>query len=309
MTNTALTTISGVISDGGLAYGLVETGNGSNAPAPLALNNTETYTGPTTVTNAATLQVNGSLNCGERRHGGHECDARGHWHHQRHGHRQCWRHARSRERPPIGTLTINNNLTLNGNLLFKVNKSLSPSQSNDIASVSGTLANGGTGTLTVTNLGPALVVGDRFMLFNKGLSGGGALTVTGGGAGVIWNNNLVYGRQHLGGFRPPAAEAGDYLHDSQRREPDIQRHQWYRQCGRHVLRSVFDQRGRAVIGLDVRIHQHLRHGRHVLGYERHCAGCAQQFLYFETAVVSRFAGQSRRWRKPSTGGSLLMLPV
>jgi hypothetical protein len=89
----------------------------------------------------------------------------------------------------IGTLTISNNLTLNGNLLFKVQKGVS--QSNDIASVSGTLANGGTGTLTVMNLGPAFVVGDKFYLFNKLMTGGGSLTVTGGGSGVTWNNNLA----------------------------------------------------------------------------------------------------------------------
>jgi hypothetical protein len=190
VTNTGLTTISGVISDGGLAYGLVVTGNGSNAPGPLALNNTETYTGPTTVTNAATLQVNGSLNALSAVtvstnatlagtgtiNGAVTISAGG---------------TLAPGTGSIGTLAINNNLTLNGNLLFKVNKSLSPSQSNDVASVNLTLANGGTGTLTVTNLGPALVAGDRFVLFNKGLSGGGALTVTGGGAGVTWNNNLV----------------------------------------------------------------------------------------------------------------------
>src|SRR5206468_8468458 len=43
VTNTALTTISSVISDGGLGCGLIKTGNGG-----LALSNTETYSGPTT---------------------------------------------------------------------------------------------------------------------------------------------------------------------------------------------------------------------------------------------------------------------
>jgi len=88
----------------------------------------------------------------------------------------------------IGTLTVNNSLTLNGNLFFKVNKSLSP-QSNDVASVSGALTNGGTGFLTVSNPGPALVVGDKFTLFNKPLTNGASLGVTGGG--VTWTNNLA----------------------------------------------------------------------------------------------------------------------
>ena len=46
--NTALTTLSGVISDGGLGVGLTKTGTNV-----LALNNTETYTGPTTVSATA----------------------------------------------------------------------------------------------------------------------------------------------------------------------------------------------------------------------------------------------------------------
>jgi len=189
VTNTALTTISGVISDGGLAYGLVVTSIGTNATGPLALNNTETYTGPTTVS-GGTLQVNGQLNAASAVtvatnatlagtgtiNGAVTINTGG---------------TLAPGTASIGTLTINNNLALNGNLLFKVNKSLSPSQSNDVASVNLTLANGGAGTLTVTNLGPALVAGDRFVLFNKGLSGGGSLTVTGGGTGVTWNNNLV----------------------------------------------------------------------------------------------------------------------
>ena len=56
--NTALTTVSGVISDGGLGCGLTKNGTGV-----LALNNAETYTGPTTVS-AGTLRVDGSLAAG-----------------------------------------------------------------------------------------------------------------------------------------------------------------------------------------------------------------------------------------------------
>ena len=56
VTNTGLTTLSGVISDGGLGCSLNMSG-----PGVLALNNTETYTGATTISNG-TLQVNGQLN-------------------------------------------------------------------------------------------------------------------------------------------------------------------------------------------------------------------------------------------------------
>jgi len=89
----------------------------------------------------------------------------------------------------IGTLTINNSFTLNGNLFFKVNKSLSPAQTNDIASVSGTLTSSGVGVLTVSNAGPALVVGDTFKLFNKAVPNGSTLGVSGGG--VQWANHLA----------------------------------------------------------------------------------------------------------------------
>ncbi|MGO8680431.1 MAG: beta strand repeat-containing protein [Limisphaerales bacterium] len=189
-TNSAVTTFSGVISDVtnsvSEGFGLTITGTGTNAIGPLALNNTETYTGPTTITNC-TVQVNGQLNaasavtvCSNATlagtgiiNGAVTVNVGG--------------TLAPSTSSAIGTLTLNGGLTLNGNLFFKVKKLVS--QSNDIASVSGTLANGGTGTLTVTNLGPtALVVGDRFKLFNKLVSNGSALTVT--GAGVVWTNNL-----------------------------------------------------------------------------------------------------------------------
>jgi autotransporter-associated beta strand protein len=90
----------------------------------------------------------------------------------------------------VGTLTINSNLTVAGNLLIEVNKSLA--QSNDFVQVSGTLTNAGTGILTVTNLGTiALTNGDKFTLFSKPLLNGGALTISPAtpGQGLAWVNN------------------------------------------------------------------------------------------------------------------------
>jgi autotransporter-associated beta strand protein len=87
----------------------------------------------------------------------------------------------------IGTLTINNNLTIGGNLLVKINKSLA--QSNDLVSVTGTLSNTNNGVVTVNNLGPALVAGNKFTLFSQPVSGGGLLSISGGGA--VWSNNLA----------------------------------------------------------------------------------------------------------------------
>ncbi len=182
ITNTALTAFSGVISDGGIGFGLTKTGNGV-----LALNNTETYTGPTTVSNG-TLQVNGQLAGTVNVNGTNGTLAgtgtiRG----------AVTITVGSTLAPgtssAIGSLAISNNLTLNGSLFFKLTKLVSPS--NDVVTVSGSLANGGTGTLTVTNLGPALAVGDRFQLFDHALTGGGSLTVTGGGPSVIWINHLA----------------------------------------------------------------------------------------------------------------------
>ena len=87
----------------------------------------------------------------------------------------------------VGTLTINSDLSIGGNMAIEVNKSLSPS--NDLVLVSGVLTNAGTGTLTVSNLGPALAAGDKFTLFSTPLLNGAAMTVT--GAGATWANNLA----------------------------------------------------------------------------------------------------------------------
>jgi fibronectin-binding autotransporter adhesin len=87
----------------------------------------------------------------------------------------------------VGTMTINGDLSIGGNVAIEVNKSLA--QSNDLVVVTGALNNTGTGTLTVANLGPALVVGDKFTLFSQLVANGAALTVTGGNA--TWANNLA----------------------------------------------------------------------------------------------------------------------
>jgi autotransporter-associated beta strand protein len=173
---TAPSTISGVISDAGLGCGLIKIGAGT-----LVLSAVNTYTGPTTISNG-TLLVNGQIGTNITVAGGTlggsgtvlgpvTVLSGG---------------TLAPGTSAIGTLTINTNLTLNGNLFFKVHKGLS--QSNDIASVSGTLTSSGVGDLTVTNAGPALVIGDTFKLFNKALANGSTLGVSGGG--VLWANHL-----------------------------------------------------------------------------------------------------------------------
>ena len=76
-----------------------------------------------------------------------------------------------------------------GNVTVVVNKLFTPS--NGMAVVTGTLANSGTGSVTVTNLGPALAMGDTFQLFSQPVTGGATMHVSGGGTGVTWNNNLA----------------------------------------------------------------------------------------------------------------------
>jgi autotransporter-associated beta strand protein len=88
----------------------------------------------------------------------------------------------------VGVMAISNNLTLNGNLTIKIDKS--QPQSNDLVVVTGSLSNGGTGVLTVTNLGPALTVGDKFTLFSKPMTGGAALNIS-APAGVVFTNQLA----------------------------------------------------------------------------------------------------------------------
>jgi fibronectin-binding autotransporter adhesin len=88
----------------------------------------------------------------------------------------------------VGTLTFSNNLTINGNLVVELDKSLA--QSNDVINVLGTLNNTGTGTLTVSNVGPGLVAGDKFTLFNQFVPNGQNLIIV-PPAGVAFTNQLA----------------------------------------------------------------------------------------------------------------------
>jgi autotransporter-associated beta strand protein len=92
----------------------------------------------------------------------------------------------------IGTLTLNSNLTISGNLYFELNKSLA--QSNDIVNVVGVLTNAGTGTLTFTNVGAAaLTAGDSFKLFSQPLQNGTNLVLSPStpGLNLAWTNKLA----------------------------------------------------------------------------------------------------------------------
>lgn len=90
----------------------------------------------------------------------------------------------------IGTLTVAGNVTLGGSMTMELNRSLSPNS--DRLAVSGGSITGG-GTLTTTNIGPALQVGNTFQLFAAGVSGITANLQTVdvlNGVTYTWNNNI-----------------------------------------------------------------------------------------------------------------------
>ena len=87
-----------------------------------------------------------------------------------------------------GTLVVNGSLSLAGTTLMELNKSLTPS--NDVVVVANALTCGG--TLSVTNIGPALALGDSFKVFSK--AGGGAfgtIELPLLSAGLGWTNKLA----------------------------------------------------------------------------------------------------------------------
>jgi autotransporter-associated beta strand protein len=176
-----LTVSSRLVNAGGGISGLLKAGSGT-----MVLTATNTYKGATTVSNG-TLLVHGSLASGSVvtvaggtlggtgtvgsavnvQVGGTLSPG-----------------------PSIATLTINSNLTLAGNVLIQLDKSLA--QSNDIVNVTGTINYGG--TLTAENIGaPALVLGDSFQVFPAGGSGSFAAIAGSPGVGLNWSFNPASG--------------------------------------------------------------------------------------------------------------------
>lgn len=130
--------------------------NGDSGPTTVTVSNTATLGGTGTVSGPTTIQAGGTIEPGTA---------------------------------GTGTLTVNNSLTIQGNVAVAVNNSATPSSGK--ISVSGALSNTGTGSVVVTDVGPPLAIGDKFTLFNGPVTGGAAMSVTGGGNGVTWANNLA----------------------------------------------------------------------------------------------------------------------
>lgn len=167
--NTGATTFSGNISDSSAnAIGFVKNGTGV-----LYLNGANTFTGVTTNSAAGRLAGSGSLA------GSVEVQANA--------------AIGGGTAATIGTLSIGGNLTFEngGGGYFRLNKS--NGQTSDRVAVTGLITNFSTGTnIVVTNLGPTLVVGDTFTLFNQAVTNGNTWKVTGGlAAGLGWTNKLA----------------------------------------------------------------------------------------------------------------------
>jgi autotransporter-associated beta strand protein len=99
----------------------------------------------------------------------------------------------------IGTLTVTNVATLGGNLVIELNRA-NGAQTNDVLKAASIVLGG---TLTVTNVGPSLVAGDRFVLLNGAVSGSfGTLTLP---SYYTWNTSQlnVDGSITVTGVVPP----------------------------------------------------------------------------------------------------------
>jgi autotransporter-associated beta strand protein len=175
-------TFGGTIQNTGGNLSLSKSGNGT-----LTLTSTSSYGGATTVS-AGTLLVDGALNGagnvavnGSATLGGNGTIS------------GAVNVTASAKLAPgnagVGTLTVNNNLTLAGSTVIQLDKSLSPA--NDKINVSGTLSYGG--TLNVTNIGfTGLVGGDTFQIFPAG--GSGSVSVVGdAGPGLSFSFNPASG--------------------------------------------------------------------------------------------------------------------
>jgi hypothetical protein len=96
----------------------------------------------------------------------------------------------------IGSFTVSNLLSLQGATYISLNKSLA--QSNTIVNIitvgtTNVTANTGS-SLVVSNLGPALVAGDAFYVFNQGVTNGNLVSITSGftlASGLVLSNYLA----------------------------------------------------------------------------------------------------------------------
>jgi autotransporter-associated beta strand protein len=149
----------------------------------LTLGGTDTYTGATAISNG-TLLVNGSITSPVTVYSGGTLGGIGTIR------SNLLANAGSTVAPgnpnSIGTLTVSGTITNGGTILMKLNRSNSPTS--DLLSSAKTITITGGATLTVTNLGPVLQVGDSFQLFNQAVTGFAVTNLPVTDA----NNNMLY---------------------------------------------------------------------------------------------------------------------
>ena len=168
-------TVGGVISGAGSVY---QIGAGTST-----LTNTNTYSGPTVISNGTLAVTAVGLSSSE-------VDVCG----------------GALQLGALGTIT---NMSLagplnitNGTVVVSVNKSLSPA-SNTLITVGGVISAYG-GTLKLLNFGPALAPGDKFVVFSQPVTGGAKMTVY--SPGVTLSNNLAGdGSVSVVTVQPPAS--------------------------------------------------------------------------------------------------------
>jgi autotransporter-associated beta strand protein len=171
--------VAGVISDGSAATSVKKDGNGS-----MTLGAVNTYSGSTIVTGGA-LDVNGTIGSGTVTISGGILGGTG----IINGQVNVGSGGTFSPGAPLGTLTINSNLTLAGNTFVEVNKTTGARD--QVAGLTG-LTYGG--TLTVSNVSGTLAPSDSFQIFP-------ATTFTGNftgispalGGGLSWSFNPTNG--------------------------------------------------------------------------------------------------------------------
>lgn len=93
---------------------------------------------------------------------------------------------------PTGNLTVATNATLNGAVIMDLDTTNAATNS-ELSAASFTINS--PATLTVTNIGPGLINGSTFKLFNHGVSGFGSVILPAkdptGGTNYVWQNDLA----------------------------------------------------------------------------------------------------------------------
>ncbi|MBC8096368.1 MAG: autotransporter-associated beta strand repeat-containing protein, partial [Akkermansiaceae bacterium] len=171
--------VSGVIGDGpGGATSIRKDGNGR-----LTLGGVNTNSGTTTVT-GGTLIVDGTTAAGAVTVSGGSLGGNG----TINGAVSIGAGGTLSPGSSIGTLTINNSLTLAGNTFVEVNKT--SGQRDQVAGLT-SVAYGG--TLTVSNLSGTLAPGDNFQIFPATAFTGNFTGISSAPSGVTWNFNPASG--------------------------------------------------------------------------------------------------------------------